>query len=430
MKRRQFLQNSALGLAVLATGGCRTPRRRISANERLNLGIIGTGNRALANLRGVAGENIVALCDVDANYLGAAATEFSGAATYRDFRRLLDRGDLDAVVISTPDHTHAAAAAAALDQRLHVYCEKPLTHTVSEARILSEKARLARVATQLGTQIHAGNNYRRVVELIRTGAIGTVSEVHVWAGTVYGRDQDATLTPVPDSLDYDLWLGPVPHRPFRKSYHPSWWRNWWAFGGGTLADFGCHHMDLAHWALNLRHVDRVEAAGPPVDPETVPPWLVVRYEYPGREHPEGGRSLPPVSLTWYQGGRRPPHFSGGILPEWGDGNLFVGEKGMLLAGYNSHVLLPEENFRDFQRPEPTLPDSIGHHQEWIRACKTGAATTCNFDYSGALTETVLLGNVAYRTGKALEWDAAKLRATNAPEADRYVRHHYRDGWRL
>jgi predicted dehydrogenase len=266
--------------------------------------------------------------------------------------------------------------------------------------------------------------------LIQTGAIGTVSEVHVWAGTVYGRDQDATLTPVPDSLDYDLWLGPVPHRPFRKSYHPSWWRNWWAFGGGTLADFGCHHMDLAHWGLHLRHVGRVEAEGPPVDPETVPPWLVVRYEYPGRELPEGGRSLPPVSLTWYQGGRRPPHFSGGILPEWGDGDLFVGEKGMLLAGYNSHVLLPEENFRDFQRSEPTLPDSIGHHQEWIRACKTGAATTCNFDYSGALTETVLLGNVAYRTGKALEWDAAKLRATNASEADHYVRHHYRDGWRL
>jgi predicted dehydrogenase len=425
ISRRHFIQRTALataGVFYIARSGF---AEADSPNEKLNIGVIGVANRGGDNLAGVAGQNIVALCDVDDNYLRAASQKFPEAKTCNDFRELLDQKEIDAVVISTADHTHAVATVMALRSGRHVYCEKPLTRTVSEARIVAETARETKRATQMGTQIHAGNNYRRVVELVKSGAIGPVREVHNWVGSVWsGHRRELTFPPIPAHLHYDLWLGPANPRPYSPAFIPAAWRGWWAFGGGALSDMACHHMDLPFWALDLRHPLTVEAEGPPVHPEFAPEWLIVRYEFPAREN------MPPVRLTWYNGDKRPPHIQEGTIPDWGGGTLFVGEKGMLLADYGRRLLLPEKDFAGFVPPEPFIPESIGHYEEWIRACKTGESTTCNFDYSGALTEAVLLGNVAYRTGEKLEWDPERLRARNSREASRFIRHRYRKGWKI
>jgi predicted dehydrogenase len=425
VSRRRFLQRSA-ALGAAATFGVPRPGRgKTGPNEKLNVGIIGTSGRALGNIEGVQGENIVAVCDIDDHLLRAARDRFPAARTYTDFRRLLDGNDIDAVVISTADHTHAPAAAAALRLGKHVYCEKPLTHSVHEARVVARLAAQAKVATQMGTQIHAGDNYRRVVELVRAGAIGPVRECHVWCGKSWsGGERPKDTPPAPAHVHWDLWLGPAPARPYHPTYQPANWRRWWDFGCGTLGDMACHYMDLPFWALDLRHPTTVASEGPPVHPETTPNWMIVRYEFPAR----GER--PPVALTWYDGGKRPEILAEKKVREIGDGVLFVGEKGMLLANYGQRWLLPEDDFRDFKPPAPTIPDSIGHHAEWIRACKEGGPTTCNFDYSGALTEAVLLGNVAYRVGKKLNWNADKLQAEGCSEADEYLRREYRKGWTL
>jgi predicted dehydrogenase len=250
---------------------------------------------------------------------------------------------------------------------LHVFCEKPLTHTVAEARLVAQTAAWQRRVTQMGTQIHAGDNYRRVVELVQDGAIGTVREVHTWCDWAgRGQGRPAPPRPAPAGLHWDLWLGPAPVRPYvAGAYHPRRWHGWWDFGGGTLANFACHHMDLPFWALGLRAPTKVSAEGPPVHPESTPPWLVVRYEFPARGE------QPPVRLAWYHGGKRPPQFAQGQLPRWGDGNLFVGSKGLLLADYDSHRLLPEKDFADYKRPPRTIPPSVGHYKEWVEACKGG-----------------------------------------------------------
>ena len=424
MTRRQFLHSTS----VLASSSFFIPRLSgaESANSKLNVGVIGVANQGQYNLNNVASQNIVALCDVDENFLAKAAEKFPQAKKFSDFRRLIDERNIDAIVVATPDHTHAVATMAALKSGHHVYCEKPLTHTVSECRAIREAAEKSGKATQMGTQIHAGDNYRRVVELIQKKAVGTVREVHVWvAGGYGGKTLPMDTPPVPETLNYDLWLGPVPARP----YHPAWvpfnWRHWWAFGGGTLADLGCHYMDLPHWALGLKTPSTIEAEGPTPDRDSPPTSLVVRYHY--NEYKRGG-----INLTWYHGGKMPERLK---LPaeqadKWKSGILFVGDKGELLADYNRNVLLPEEQFREFKRPEPFIAKSPGHHNEWIEACKNGSKTTCNFEYSGALTEAVLLGNVAFRTGRKIEWDAKKLKAKNCPEADQFIQHHYRAGWKL
>jgi predicted dehydrogenase len=426
INRRQFIKHSAAATTGALLVGVRTRARQISPNEKLNIGMIGVANRAGDDLKEVAGENIVALCDIDDNYLTAVKQKFPGAKTYNDFRRLLDQQDIDAVVVGTPDHTHAVAAVAALRSGRHVYCEKPLARTISEARIITETARKLNRVTQIGTQIHAGSNYRRVVELVQSGAIGAVREVHVWVAATYGgMELPKETVPVPANIHYDLWLGPVEYRPYSPEYVPFKWRNWWAFGGGALADFGCHFMDLPHWALGLSHPVTVEPVeGPPVHPESTPPWLIVRYEYPARGE------KPPVRLTWYHGGKQPTLLSTEQSAKWKSGVLFVGEKGQLLADYGRHALLPEKDFADFKPPAPFIKDSIGHHKEWIEACKAGGQTTCQFDYSGPLTEAALLGNVAYRVGRKLEWDWKQLKATNCAEAGQYLQHHYRKGWRI
>lgn len=434
LTRRAFLARGSVGVGV-ALALPQLGFAQVSPNAKLNVGFVGVANRAAANLEEVAREtalvNVVALCDVDEKFLAAAKAKHASARTYADFRHLIDQKDIDAVVVSTPDHTHAVACAAALRTGRHVYCEKPLTRTVSEARAVAELARQHRRVTQLGTQIHAMSNYRRVVELIQSKAIGLVREVHVWVGAVYGGMERPTDTPpVPPGFNWDLWLGPVEPRPYHPDYAPFKWRNWWAFGGGSLADFGCHFMDLPHWALGLRHPLSAEPVdGPPVHPESTPPWAIVRYQYPARPS-AAGETLPPVTLTWYHGGKQPAMLSAEQAEYFRSGVMFVGERGNLLADYTRRQLLPEQDFVGFKPPAPTIPDSIGHHKEWLEAIRSGGPTTCNFDYSGALTEAALLGNVAYRRGRKIEWDAAKLIAVNDREAAAYIQHRYRPGWTL
>ena len=327
-------------------------------------------------------------------------------------------------MIATADHNHAPATIRGINAGLHCYCEKPLTHTVQEARIIAEAAKAKGVVTQMGTQIHAGNNYRRVVEIVQSGAIGDINEVHVWVGKGWGGGERPEQGEAPpEHLDWDLWLGPAPVRPYAPGrYHPAQWRRWWDFGQGTLGDMGCHYMDLPFWALNLRHPISVEAEGPEVHPETCPLGLVVKYKFPKRD------DRGPVDLTWYDGDQIPKKVAGERVP--GSGVMFVGSEGNMFANYSSYKLFPKDKFKDFEPPTETIPNSIGHHKEWIKACKDGSPTTCNFDYSGALTETVLLGNVAYRIGKQLDWDAKSLTATNCPEATKYISKEYRSGWEV
>ncbi len=385
----------------------------------------------------------MAICDVFEPSLEAAAKRHPNARRETDFRKLFDREkEFDAVVVSTCEHTHAFATLPALKLGKHVYCEKPLTHNIWEARVIREAAAKAKVATQMGTQIHAMDNYRRVVELVQAGAIGPVSEVHVWVGRAWGwqspeaaaRHKDIVnvlerpsgSSPIPAGLHWDLWLGPVPERPFHQVYFPGpKWYRWWDFGNGTMSDLGSHWNDLAFWALKLQVPLAIEASGPPPHAEIAPASMQASYTYGARG------SMPPVRLTWYQGENKPEILQQGGIPKWDSGVLFVGTNGrMLLSDYGRHLLLPEKEFTDFVRPPKTIPTSLGHHAEWIHACKTGAPTTCNFESAGWLTEANHLGNVAYRAGKKLEWDPVALRAANAREADRFIRREYRPGWKL
>ncbi len=400
------------------------------SNDRLQVAVIGAGNRGRSNWTGVrdAGAELVAFCDVDDRFLEAACKEVPGATRYSDFRRLLDdqANRLDAVVVSTADHTHAAATVAALRNGLDVYCEKPLTHNVEEARIVAQTAAETGAITQMGTQIHAGSNYRRVVEAIRAGSIGTVREVHVWVGKGWGGQGTPTeAEPIPSHLNWDLWLGPAPRRAYHSTYHPINWRRWWDFGGGTLADMACHYMDLPFWALNLTSPTRIEAFGPSVDPQTAPEGLTVRYAFPA----PGDRAS--LDLFWYDGPNQPQLLlDDDRLPKWGSGVLFVGDEGLLIAGYTRHEVFLNDPKATYEPPAPSIAESVGHHREWVQACLERGETTCHFGYAGRLTETVLLGIVSYRTGSPLEWDAESLRAGNCPEAEAYIAPPRRRGWDL
>jgi predicted dehydrogenase len=438
--RRQF----GRAVAGMAAGAFAAPAivRGRNLNEKLNLAMIGVARRGEHNIGQLASENIAVLCDVLEPAIDKAAVAHPRAKRYRDFRKMYDHaGDFDAVVVSTTEHTHAFTTLPALQLGKHVYCEKPLTYNIAEARIIREAAAKTKVATQMGTQIHAGENYRRVVELIQTGAVGPVHEAHVWVSRAWGRQPEDTARrlkdplialerpsepmPVPTGLDWDLWLGPAPERPFHEVYYPGpKWYRWWDFGNGTMSDLGSHWNDLPFWALKLDAPRTIEAFGPPPHPEIAPASMHTVYEY----GPRG--EMPPVTLHWYQGEEKPQLWRDGAIPKWGDGVLFIGSKGMLLSNYSKNVLLPEKDFRDFAPPKPFIPKSLGHWAEWVHACKTGAPTTCHFDYAGRLTEANHLGNVAYRTGKKIEWDPAKLYVPNAPEAERFIHREYRKGWTL
>ncbi len=442
LTRRSFLHTAAAASGVLVFPAI---LRSASPGSKLNIAIIGCGGRGAGDMAGVMTENIVALCDVNQKNLDAAAAKAPGAKKFTDFRKLYDDmkdSEFDAVVVATTEHTHAFATLPALRRKKHVYCEKPLTRDVYEARIVTEAAKAAGVATQMGTQIHATNNYRRVVELVQSGAIGPVRECHVWVSRTWGlqspedaakykdivsvQERPTVEEPVPAGLDWDLWIGPAPMRPYNSVYFPGpKWYRWWDFGNGTMSDLGSHWNDLPFWALKLDAPLTIEASGPPPHPEIAPATMSATYTYGARG------DMPPVKLTWYQGQMKPPQWQQGLLPAWADsGVLFVGDKGMLVSTYGKHALLPEKQFEGFVPPSETIPPSLGHHAEWINACKTGTRALCDFSYSGRLTEANHLGNVAYRAGKKLEWDSAAMRIPNAPDAERFLKREYRKGWSL
>ena len=428
ISRRRFLYSSAAAATTLLVAPAFLRAR--SLNEKLNIGLIGVGNKGAENLKGVSVENIVALCDIDENFLNAAAQKVPGAKRYRDFRKMLEQQDLDAVVVTIPDHNHAVAAMAALKLGRHVYCEKPLTHDIYEARQLALVAREQKVATQMGNGGHASESLRSAVEWVQAGVIGEVREVHAWSNRPIwpqGITRPTDTPPIPASIDWDLWIGSAPMRPYHPAYHPFKWRGWWDFGTGALGDMGCHIIDAAFWALNLGHPESVETESSPVNNETAPNWSVVHYQFPARG------PLPPVKLTWHDGGKLPPRelldlADGEKFPE--NGSVFVGQKGRLVLMQGKTELLPENQWKGFQPPPRKIPRSAGHYAEWIAACKGGPPAFSNFGYAGPLTEAILLGNVALRVGKKIEWDGKNLKVRNAPEAGHLIRREYRSGWGL
>ncbi|HOZ48525.1 MAG TPA: Gfo/Idh/MocA family oxidoreductase [Candidatus Hydrogenedentes bacterium] len=409
-------------------------------SERLNIAAIGAGGRGATDLEELRTENIVALCDVDDQRAAETFARYPEAKRYRDFRIMLDEAkDVDAVVVATPDHTHAVASVAAIRLGKHVYCEKPLTRTVLEARILAEAAREARVATQMGNQGMAFEGNRLINEWISDGAIGTVREVHAWSdrpthgGKLFwaqGIERPSDTPPVPETLDWDLWLGPAPYRPYHPAYVPFAWRGWWDFGSGGLGDMGIHNLAPVFSALSLDAPTCVDSSSTLVFDETLPLASTVHYEFPAR----GDRA--PVRVHWYDGGlipARPPELDDRRELNREDGVLFVGDEGKILVegwGGNSPRLIPESRMRDYRRPPKTLPRSKGHWVEWVEACKGGEPARSNFDFAGPLTEAVLLGTISVRLGKRLFWDAAEARIINDPEANALLHYGYRDGYLL
>jgi predicted dehydrogenase len=448
MDRRGFLEKSAAALtsALIVPRFVLGGKGYIPPSEKLNIAGIGVGGQGGGDISQMESENIVALCDVDWERAARTVKKFPHAKRYDDFRVMLDKQtDIDAVVVATPDHVHAVAAMAAIQLGKHVFCEKPLSHTLYEARYLTRSAREAGVATQMGNQGHAMESIRLLCEWIWDGAIGDVSEVHAWTPHPVwpqGIGKPGETPPVPRTLNWDLWLGPAPYRPYHPAYVPQKWRGWWDFGTGGLGDMGCHIFDHIVWALKLGAPTSVEASfsefvpdkmtwDKPQNTETYPRASIVTYTFPARE------GFPALTLTWYDGGLMPPR------PEelsedrkMGDtygGALYVGTKGKILCGShgaNGFRILPEERMQTYTRPPKTLARSIGHHAEWIRACKGGEAAASNFDYAGPLTEMVLLGNVALRNRSKLQWDAENMCFPNQPEADAFIHHPYREGWHL
>ncbi len=438
--RRQFLKVSAA--SALSTIAMPAIVRGRNLNDKLNIAMIAVGRRGEHNLGQMSGENIVAVCDVYEPFLKKAVEKFPKAKQFADFRKVYDHPDLfDAVVVSTPEHTHAYATMPALELKKHVYCEKPLTYNIAECRAITLAARKAGVVTQMGTQNHANDNFREVIELLRAGAIGPVREAHVWVSRAWGwqspedakknhdiisvQERPSEGQPVPEGLDWNLWLGPAPKRPFHEVYYPGpRWYRWWAFGNGTMSDLGSHWNDLPFWALELDAPLTIESQGPPIHPEIAPASMSTTYEY----GPRG--DLPPVKLVWHQGTSKPEVWTRGEIPKWGDGMLFIGDKGMILANYQKHMLLPEDKYQDYKRPEPSIPRSPGQHAEWIQACKTGGPTGSNFDFAGKLTEANHLGNVAYRVGRKIHWDAESMSCPDASEAEPFIHRAPRKGWSL
>lgn len=439
--RRSFLAKSAAVAAftivprhVLGGPGHTPP------SEKLNIAAVGIGGKGYSDIQSVASQNIVALCDVDWRVGARAFKAWPQAKKYKDFRVMLDKQpEIDAVIIATPDHTHAVVSMAAIKRGKHVYTQKPLTHTVQEARALTLAARKYKVATQMGNQGQAEEGYRRLRERIWDGAIGPVREVHVWTdrpnkgllGEYWpqGVDRPKDTPSVPEQLDWDLFLGPSPVRPYHPAYHTFKWRGWWDFGTGALGDIGCHSLDPVFRALKLGHPLSVQGVSTRLNNETYPQASMVQYEFPARG------DMPPVTLTWYDGGLRPPRpveLEDGLRMGEG-GTLYVGDKGKIL----NSLILPASRRQEYKSPEPSIAPSPGHYEEWLAACKGGKPGGSNFDWAGPLTEVVLLGNIALRRDlrealdkRKLQWDAEKFEFTNLPEANAYLHKDYREGWTL
>lgn len=407
INRREFLSVAASAAStfmivpreVLGGKGHKPP------SDKLNIAGIGVGGMGAGDLKDMQNENIVALCDVDWSRAAETFKKYPNAKKYKDFRKMLEKQkDIDAVVVATPDHVHAVASMMAIKMGKHVYCEKPLTYTIYEARMLTEAARKAGVATQMGTQGHASESIRLLCEWIWDGAIGKVHEVHAWTPHPVwpqGIDRPKETPRVPDTLDWDLWIGPARYRAYHPCYLPQMWRGWWDFGTGGLGDMGCHIFDHIVWALKLGYPTSVEAShsyfvpevtwDKPKNEETYPRASIVYYKFPARDN------FPPLKLTWYDGGLMPPRpedlEEGRQMGDQFGGALYFGDKGKILCGShgaNGLRLIPETKMKEYQLPPKSLPRSIGHRQEWIEACKGGKPAAANFKYAGPLTETVLL----------------------------------------
>ena len=430
INRRAFIQSAlASGTAISAglssrTLAARTPGHETrSANEKLRIAVIGVAARGEANLNGVAHEDIVALCDIDAARLQAAATRFPNAKTTDDFREAIDHPDIDAVVVSTPDHMHAMPVVRALKRKLPVYCEKPLTHSIHEARTIVELVQASDAVTQMGNQIHSGGNYRRVVEAVQAGVIGPVKRVHVWVGGGVRQGVRVDAAEVPQGINYDMWLGPAPYRPYHPTHFHFNWRYWWDFGSGHLGDFVCHYMDLPFWALNLKYPTEIQAKGEKGHDgdNDCPQRLQVDYRFPAQGDQPG------VHVTWYHGGWMP---EGAEQYKKNSAVLFEGEEGRILADYSTRKIFMDGD-RAARPVEPSIPDSVGHHLEWLNAIRGEGHADSPFTYGALLTECGHLGNLSYRLGgKPINWDAEAMRAVDCPEADVIIKRPYRDGWSL
>jgi len=438
MSRRDFVVSTAAAAAAFTI----VPRHVLGGpgytppSDKLNIAGIGVGGMGKNNVRGCESENIYALCDVDKKYAAETFKKYPKAKKYTDYRKMLEKEkNIDAVIVATPDHTHAVIAIMAMKLGKHAFVQKPLTNTIYEARMLAETARKHKVATQMGNQGHAGEGNRLICEWVADGAIGPVREVHCWTDRPGGRwaqgvDRPEETPKVPRTLDWDLWLGPAPYRPYNPAYVPFKWRGFWDFGTGSLGDMGCHIMDTPVWVLDLGHPTSVEAISTPVNSETAPISSIITLHFSARGN------MPPVKMTWYDGGlmpRRPDELEEGRrIGDSGGGVLLVGDKGTIMCGtYGRNPrLIPEAAMEAYEQPPKTIPRSPGIHEGWIEACKGGKPASSNFNVSGPLTEIVLLGNLALRTGRRLEWDGPNMKVTNFPEANKYVHREYREVWSL
>ncbi|MBL8733481.1 MAG: Gfo/Idh/MocA family oxidoreductase [Planctomycetes bacterium] len=439
--RRDFLLGSALAGGAIAFSACSTPapRRARSPNDRLRIGVVGCGGKGLSDMQACARtHDIVALCDVDQNQAKAAREQQPKATFYDDWRDLLDREKLDGLVVSTPDHTHAGPALAAMALGMHVFVQKPLTHTVQEARLLRDAARKARVITSMGNQGTCLDGFRGAAECVRAGLIGNVGEVHVWTDRPIwpqGINRPDFVDAIPTTLRWDLWLGPAAWRPYAKGrdgsgfsgYAPFHWRGFWDFGTGAIGDMACHIANLPFFALELDAPTSVEATAEGANHETAPKRSKITFQFPAR----GARG--PVVMHWYDGGMLPPaDLLPGVKLRSG-GFLLVGDRGKLYSptDYGERFELhPQQQFADVRLPGPTLPRSPGVHDEWLQGILTGTQPMANFEYAGPLTEAMLLGNLAVRTGERIEWDATNLRVTNSAAAQQLVSKTYRRGFEL
>lgn len=449
LTRREFLGSTATAAAgmmivprhVLGGRGFQAP------SDTLNIGCVGVGGKGSSDIWGVSTENIVALSDPDdtqmAGFLKSERNKpeyqpkYDKAAKYRDFRQMLDKEkDIDAITVSTPDHTHAVIAMMAIKMKKHVFVQKPLTHTIMEARLLAQEAKKQNIVSQMGNQGHSKEGARLICEWIWDGAIGNVTEVHVWTNRPIwpqGIEAPKEIPSAPPTLDWDAWLGPAPWRPYHPAYMPFVWRGWWDYGTGAVGDMGAHLVDQPFWALKLGQPTTVQASSTKFTKDSYPLAEVITYQFPARG------KMAPVKMVWYDGGIMPPRPAtledGRLMGDDSGGCLFVGDKGMLMCstyGENPR-LVPEKLMQDYKRPEKTIPRSPGITEEWIAAIKAGKKSTTDFSYSGPLTEVMLLGNVALRmkdSKTALQWDGEKMQVTNLPEANKYIHKEYRQGWSL
>jgi predicted dehydrogenase len=440
--RRRFLRDASSLAAGLSLGWpivSQAATKSISPNDKLALGIIGAGGQGGGNLQHVQSERIIAFADVDEERASAAFKKFPKATRYRDFRKMLDKErTLDAVVISIPDHNHAVAAIAAMRRGLHVYCEKPLARTIYECRRMREVAEQTGVVSQMGQQGHALEGSRRAVEVIRSGAIGDVHDLHVWTDRPtgwwpQGEDRPTDTPPVPKTLDWDTWLGPAQFRPYHPAYVPFKWRGRWDFGTGPIGDMGVHNLDTAYWALDLGIPTSAEVVSMSHKTDDGPPLeSTIEIHYPARG------SAPPVKLTFYDGKRLPPRelFHGEPIAD--NGSLMIGTKGTLYTRTwhggdtekDMFLLLPKKEFVGYQPPTPTLPRVEEHHLEWINACKGGPQAQSSFAYASKLTEGLLVGLLSVRLGKRVEWDEKGMCGTGCREAEEFIRPKFRSGWEI